>query len=125
MWKILIVEDSPTNMLLAVDILEMAGHVPLQAVNAEQGLRLARAEHPDLILLDMQLPDMNGFEVAQILKSDPATHDIPVIALTAFAMVGDKQRTLDAGCDAYIEKPIRYKTFLSETEAVMAARKTH
>jgi two-component system cell cycle response regulator DivK len=118
MWRILIIEDSPTNMMLTVEILTNAGHATLQAVNGGQGIQLARQEHPDVILLDMQLPDMNGLEVASIMKAEPGTRDIPVIALTAFAMHGDRERMLQAGCDGYIEKPIRYKTFLEEIDAV-------
>ena len=118
MWRILIIEDSPTNMLLTVEILTSAGHTALQAVNAAEGIVLARREHPDIILLDMQLPDMSGLEVAGILKAEEPTRSIPLIALTAFAMRGDRERMLEAGCDGYIEKPIRYMTFLDEIEAV-------
>lgn len=119
MWRILIIEDSPANMMLTADILETAGHQALQAKDANEGIKLARAEHPDTILLDMQLPDINGFEVTHILKSESDTKDIPLIALTACAMSGDKERMLAAGCDGYIEKPIRYKAFLAEIEEIM------
>jgi two-component system cell cycle response regulator DivK len=122
MWRILIIEDSPTNMMLTVEILTSAGHATLQAVNAAEGIARARREHPDIILLDMQLPDMSGLEVAGILKADPSTSAIPLIALTAFAMRGDRERMLEAGCDGYIEKPIRYKTFLEEIDAVTRRR---
>jgi two-component system cell cycle response regulator DivK len=115
----LIVEDSPTNMMLAVEVLASAGHIPLEAVTASAGIDLAHREHPDAILMDIQLPDMDGIEATRILKADPATRDIPIIAFTAFAMKGDEQRMLDAGCDGYIAKPIRYKEFLASMEAVV------
>lgn len=119
MWRILIVEDSPTNMMLTVAIIENAGHTAIQAVDGKQGIEMARAEHPDVILLDMQLPDISGIEVARTLKAESGTRDIPLIALTALAMSGDKERVLASGCDGYIEKPIRYKLFLAEMAAVV------
>lgn len=119
MWRILIIEDSPTNMLLTVEILSSAGHIPLEATTAADGIDLARREHPDAILMDIHLPDMNGIEATHILKTDPQTQDIPVIALTALAMKGDDQRMLEAGCDGYIAKPIHYKEFLATMTAVV------
>lgn len=119
MWRILIVEDSRTNMLLAVEVLASAGHIPLEAVTATAGIDIARREHPDAILMDIQLPGMNGIEATQILKADPATRNIPIIALTALAMKGDEQRMLEAGFDGYIAKPIHYKEFLAELEATV------
>lgn len=118
MSRILIVEDSPTNMMLAVAVLESAGHTLFQAGRAGEAIEIARREHPDIILMDIGLPDMDGMEATRILKAEPATQDIPVIALTAFAMKGDKERILGAGCDGYIEKPIRYKEFLAAVDAV-------
>ena len=103
-------------MLLSVDLLEHAGHVVLQAVRADLGLEIAARELPDLILMDIQLPDMDGMSATRILKADPKTRDIPVIALTASAMKGDRERILEAGCDGYIEKPIRYKAFLEQVD---------
>jgi len=116
MARILVVEDSPTNMMLSVDLLEHAGHTVLQAVRADLGLEMAARELPDLILMDIQLPDMDGMSATRILKADPKTSHIPVIALTASAMKGDRERILEAGCDGYIEKPIRYKTFLEQVD---------
>lgn len=113
MWRILIVEDSATNMLLTTEILSSAGHTPLEATTATAGIDMARREHPDAILMDIHLPDMNGIEATRILKADPQTQDIPIIALTALAMKGDDQRMLEAGCDGYIAKPIHYKEFLA------------
>jgi two-component system, cell cycle response regulator DivK len=111
MAKILVVEDNPTNMKLAITLLEAAGHSVLTATDAEAGLAMARAERPDLILMDIQLPGMDGLEATVQLKGDEATRGIPVIALTALAMKGDEERIRAAGCDGYIAKPMRYKEF--------------
>lgn len=118
MARILIIEDSPTNMMLSVDVLENAGHTTFQANRAGAGIEIALREPLDLILMDIQLPDMDGMEATGILKTDPKTQGIPIIALTAFAMKGDRERILKAGCDGYIEKPIRYLDFLAEVEAI-------
>ena len=117
MAKFLIVEDNPANMTLAVFLLESAGHTVINATDAEAGLTLARDQHPDLILMDIQLPGMDGLEATSLLKRDAATRAIPVIALTALAMKGDEERIRAAGCDGYIAKPLAYKDFL----AVVAA----
>ena len=109
MAKVLVVEDNPANMKLTSLLLKGAGHHVLPAVDAETGLRLALAEQPDLILMDIQLPGMDGLAATAILKQDPATASIPVIALSALAMKADKERSQTAGCDAYIVKPLRYK----------------
>lgn len=122
MTRILVVEDSRTNMELAVLVLEAGGHSVLQAVDAATGIALARSECPDLILMDVQLPVMSGLEATAILKADPATRDIPIIALTALAMSGDRERIIAAGCDGYLEKPIRYKTLLAEVEVISSAK---
>jgi two-component system cell cycle response regulator DivK len=121
MAKILVVEDNADNMKLAVFLLESAGHTVLSATDAEVGLTLARAERPNLILMDIQLPGMDGLEAAVLLKRDNATRAIPVIALTALAMKGDEQRILEAGCDGYIAKPLRYGEFLTAVAARLAA----
>lgn len=113
MPTVLLVEDNPANMTLAVFLLESAGHRVLSATDAEAGLTLARAEQPDLILMDMQLPGMDGLEATMLLKQDESTRAIPVIALTALAMKGDEERIRAAGCDGYIGKPMRYKEFLA------------
>ena len=111
--KILIVEDNPTNMKLATFLLQSAGHTALPAMDAETGLTIARLEKPDLILLDIQLPGMDGLEAVALLKADEATRAIPVIALTALAMKGDEERIRAAGCDGYIAKPLNYREFLA------------
>src|SRR6186997_2612126 len=113
MATILIVEDNPTNMTLAVYVLESAGHVVLTATDAEAGLTLARSALPNLILMDIQLPGMDGLEATGHLKADVTTKAIPVIALTALAMKGDEERIRAAGCDGYIAKPMNYKDFLA------------
>lgn len=120
MSKVLVVEDNAANMTLAVFLLESVGHTVLSAMSAEVGLTMARDGKPDLILMDIQLPGMDGLEATGLLKADPATAQIPVIALTALAMKGDEERIRSAGCNGYISKPIRYKEFLASiTEALI------
>ena len=111
MAKILVVEDNPANMTLAIFLLESAGYTVLTARDAEAGLTVARDEQPDLILMDMQLPGMDGLTATMLLKQDEATRAIPVIALTALAMKGDEERIRAAGCSAYIAKPLAYQDF--------------
>ncbi len=113
MAKVLLIEDNATNMELAMFLLQSAGHTVLSATDAEAGLMLARDEQPELILMDIQLPGMDGLEATALLKRDQATYDIPVIALTALAMKGDEERIRAAGCDGYIAKPMRYQDFLA------------
>ena len=115
--SILIVEDNPANMKLAIFVLEQAGYRVLSAVDAELGLTLAREQHPDLIMMDVQLPGMDGLAATALLKQDETTRSIPVIALTALAMKGDEARIRDAGCDAYIAKPMRYQEVLATVAA--------
>ena len=117
MAKILIVEDNPANMKLAVFLVQTAGHTVLSATDAEAGLTLARDELPDLILMDIQLPGMDGLEAIGQLKRDDATRVIPVIALTALAMKGDEERIRAAGCDGYIAKPMGIQEFLATIAA--------
>jgi two-component system, cell cycle response regulator DivK len=117
MATVLIVEDNAANMTLAVFLLQSAGHTVLSARDAEAGLTLARDEQPNLILMDIQLPGMDGLEAIAVLKQDDATRAIPVIALTALAMKGDEERIRAAGCDGYIAKPLAYKEFLAVISA--------
>jgi len=121
MAKILIVEDNPANMKLATFLLQSAGHTVFSAMDAEAGLTMARGEQPDLILMDIQLPGMDGLEATALLKRDDATRDIPVIALTALAMKGDEERIRAAGCDGYIAKPLAYRDFLAIISAQLVA----
>ena len=120
MARILIIEDNPANLKLALLLLENAGHVPLCAIDAESGLALARSDPPDLILMDIQLPGMDGLTATMQLKADPATAAIPVIALTALAMQEDREKSLQAGCDAYIAKPLRYRELYAAIASLLA-----
>lgn len=120
MAHVLVVEDHPANMKLAVFLLENACHQVTQATDAEEGIRLARALRPDLILMDIQLPGMDGLTATHLLKTDVATQGIKIVALTALAMGGDREKILAAGCDAYIAKPLRYKDFLQVVDAMVA-----
>ncbi len=118
--KILIVEDNPANMKLASSLLKKNGYETFEAFDADTGISIAKEQSPDLILMDIQLPGMDGLTATGILKKDPATKSIPIIALTAFAMKGDEEKMLAAGCDGYIPKPIRYKEFLATVDSFLA-----
>jgi len=122
MAVILVVEDNAANLKLAAFLLESAGHTVISATNAEMGVTLARGEQPALILMDIQLPGMDGLEATGLLKADAATRDIPVIALTALAMKGDEERIRAAGCDGYIAKPLSYKAFLATVSSHLESR---
>ena len=121
MGKVLIIEDNSANLALAKFLLESVGHTVVAAVDAETGVASARAELPDLILMDMQLPGMDGLQATALLKASADTRAIPVIALTALAMNGDEERIRAVGCDGYIAKPIAYKEFLASIAARVAA----
>src|SRR5437763_6736531 len=121
MAKVLVVEDNPANMTLAVFLLQSVGHTVLSALDAEAGLSVARAEQPDLILMDIQLPGMDGLEATALLKRDATTRAIPVIALTALAMKGDEERIRAAGCDGYVAKPLAYRDFLATVATQLAS----
>jgi CheY-like chemotaxis protein len=108
---VLIVEDDPLNMELVRDLIQVQGHDTIEAGNGKQGIELAMEKNPQLILMDIQLPLMDGIEATKNLKADPKTENIPIIALTAFAMKGDKETILEAGFDGYIAKPIDIKFF--------------
>src|SRR4051812_9603048 len=122
MARILIIEDNAANMKLASMLLAKAGHSVLSAMDAEAGLAVARSERPELILMDIQLPGMDGLAATQLLKADPATAAIPVIALTAMAMKEDQEKTRVAGCDAYIAKPLRYLELYAAIDALLVKR---
>ena len=119
--KILIVEDNELSMKLVNDLLEFRGYEIFQATLGGDALRIVREEHPDLVLLNLQLPDMSGLEVARTLKADAATQAIPVVAVTAFAMRGDEEKAREAGCDGYVTKPIRIQAFLQTVETFLAS----
>jgi two-component system cell cycle response regulator DivK len=109
---VMIVEDNELNMKLFHDLLDAHGYRTLQTRTGMEALKLARQERPDLILMDIQLPEVSGLEVTKWLKDDETLCDIPVIAVTAFAMKGDEERIRRGGCEAYISKPISIATFL-------------
>ncbi len=109
---VLIVEDNELNMKLFHDLLEAHGYRTLQTRDGMEALALARDHRPDLILMDIQLPEVSGLEVTKWLKDDDGLRDIPVVAVTAFAMKGDEERIREGGCEAYISKPISVSTFL-------------
>ena len=113
---VLVVEDNDINMKLFHDVLEAHGYNVLQAKDGMEGWRMAREQRPDLILMDIQLPDVSGLEVTKRLKADETLKSIPVIAVTAFAMDGDAEKYLKGGCDAYIAKPISVASFLQTVE---------
>jgi two-component system, cell cycle response regulator DivK len=121
MARILVVEDNASNMQLVTFVLESGGHTVLASADAETGLTRARAEQPDLILMDIQLPGMDGLQATGLLKNDPATRTIPVVALTALAMKGDAERILAAGCDGYIAKPMAYQVLLDAVASFLPA----
>ena len=119
MADILIIEDNEANMRLARLLLTNAGHSVRWAADAESGLTLAREHQPALILMDIQLPGMDGLAATALLKQDPLTALIPVIALTAMAMKEDREKTRLAGCDAYVIKPLRYKELYQVIDALL------
>lgn len=116
MTTVLVIEDNPLNMKLAIFLLENAKYETIQAFTAEDGLTIARERLPDLILMDVQLPGMDGLSATRILKSEEPTSGIKIIAMTACAMIGDREKIADAGCDAYIGKPI----FIQEFQKIVA-----
>ena len=111
---ILIVEDNLTNLKLVKMVLIKAAYTVHTTMDAEEAQTVLVDLHPALILMDIQLPGMDGLTLTRLLKQNPATHDIPIVALTAYAMQGDKQKALDAGCDGYISKPINTRTFMEK-----------
>ncbi len=114
--KILLIEDNPQNRYLASFLLEKRGHEVVHAETGPDGLNKAAEIAPDLILLDIQLPGMDGHAVAGRLKSDPDLKAIPIVAVTSYAMTGDRERCIAAGAEGYIEKPIDPETFVDEVE---------
>jgi len=109
---VLVIEDNEMNMKLVRSLLQIGKYSVLEAVDAENGIQLAREHHPDLILMDIQLPGMDGLTATREIKNDPAVKDISVVALTSYAMQGDEEKARDAGCTGYIAKPIDTRSFL-------------
>ena len=125
MARVLVIEDNAANMKLACLLLRGANHAVLCATDAETGLTLARTSQPDLILMDIQLPGMDGLAATALLKNDPLTAAIPVIALTALAMKEDEEKTKLAGCDAYIAKPLRYPELYAAIDRLLLNAQPH
>jgi CheY-like chemotaxis protein len=119
--RILVVEDNPLNLELVADLLEVADFMVCRADTAEEGLRAARELSPDLILMDVSLPGLDGLAATRALRADPATRRLTIIALTAHAMKGDEGLALGAGCDGYLTKPIDTRTFAAKVAAFVAA----
>jgi len=117
---ILIIEDNEMNLKLFRDVLRAVGYTTLEATDGKEGIDLATREKPDLILMDIQLPVMDGLEVTRLLKADDRTKEIPIIALTSHAMLGDEKRMCEAGCDGYISKPIDLGLFRAAIEKHLA-----
>ena len=113
---ILLIEDNEQNLYLATFLLEQNGFKVVPARSGPEGIELAGRIQPALIILDIQLPQMDGYAVARELRQNPALKDVPIVAVTSYAMVGDRERALEAGCNGYIEKPINPDTFGNEIE---------
>jgi CheY-like chemotaxis protein len=122
---ILVVEDNDNNRMLVRDVLHASGYRVVEAETAEDGLRMAAEQPPALILMDIQLPGMSGIEALQRLRADPATHAIPVIAVTASAMTQDRRQILAAGFDGYQPKPISVKGLLQTVREMLSSRSPH
>lgn len=125
MAEILVIEDNPANMKLTTLLLMAAGHTVLCATDAEAGMATARTRRPALILMDIQLPGIDGLAATSILKDDPRTAGIPIIALTALAMRSDQERSRSAGCDAYIAKPLRYRELYDAIDGLLHSGSGH
>lgn len=123
MSLILIIEDNEKNLKLVRDVLQVKGYETIEATNAEDGVRLAAARAPDLVLMDIQLPGMNGIEARGVLRANPATSSIPVIAVTASVMQQDRNQITDAGFDGYVGKPINLKEFLESVRATLERKR--
>ena len=122
MAKILVVDDDARNLRLAVTVLEQAGHEVLSAEGGAEGVEAAHAHAPDLVLMDMQMPGMDGVSALRRLRAEPRTAALKVVALTALAMKGDRERLIKEGFDGYLEKPIRYKAFLVSVAALLQGK---
>ena len=120
--RILVVEDDSDNRGMVVKVLTVAGYGVLEAADGASAVTVARREHPNLIVMDLAMPGVDGWEASRRLKSDPATADIPIIALTAFAMRGDEERAREAGCDGYLSKPCRPQTIRDTVRRFLESR---
>lgn len=122
--KVLVIEDNEQNMYLVTFILEKSGYEVIQAQDGQEGIGLADQVKPDIILLDIQLPNMDGYAVAQEIKANPGLDGIPIIAVTSYAMAGDRERIIAAGCEGYIEKPIDPDTFMRQVKQFLPPSST-
>lgn len=120
MKRVLVVEDNPQNLKLARLVLSKAGFDVLEARDGEQGVRLAREQLPDLVLMDVQMPVLDGLSAIELLRADPVTAKLKIVVLSAMAMKGDRERILGAGCDAYLAKPFDYKELVATVTRVLA-----
>lgn len=120
--KILIVEDDPTSLKLTAEVVQSGGHVVMLATSADQAVYSVKAVRPDVILLDLRLPGIKGCAVASQFRGDPSTRDIPIIAITSYSQEYGREEAINAGCDAYLVKPINTRTLLQEIEDVVAAK---
>lgn len=121
---VLLIEDNEQNRYLTTFLLERHGYTVISAPDGMRGIELASKSTPDIILLDIQLPTMDGYAVAQALRQSERLHQVPIIAVTSYAMIGDREKTLSAGCNGYIEKPINPDTFVSEIEQYLTEQCT-
>jgi two-component system, cell cycle response regulator DivK len=123
MSLVLIVEDNEKNLKLVRDVLQVKGYETIDAGTAEDGLKLARERKPDLVLMDIQLPGMNGIDALKALRADPATAGMPVVAITASVMQQDRQQIVSAGFDGFIEKPVNLKNLLDTVQGALKGKK--
>lgn len=119
MAKILIVEDNEMNMRLFSDLLKSKGYSVLQCMDGKKALSIVQAEHPDLVLMDIQMPGISGLEVTALIRQSPDVADTKIVAVTAFAMKGDEQKIIDGGCNGYIAKPIAVQNFLETVDSFL------
>ncbi|RAI41564.1 response regulator [Rhodoplanes roseus] len=122
MSRILVIEDTEDNRRILRDLLTHAGFTLLEAGDGERGVALALAEKPDLILMDMQLPVIDGYEAARRIKADPAMQTTPIIAVTSYALSGDEEKTRAAGCDAYVAKPFSPRLLLAKVKELLGSK---
>jgi CheY-like chemotaxis protein len=123
--RVLVVEDNPANLSLMEYLLRAFGYTVLTATDGAEGIELARREIPDVILMDLQMPKLTGFEAASRLKADPVLSSVPIVAVTAFAMVGDRDKILAHGFNGYIAKPIAPETFGDQVQAFVPTGRTN
>jgi CheY-like chemotaxis protein len=121
--KVLVIEDNEQNLYLVTFLLQSHGYDVIAARNGAEGIASAKSGKPDLILLDIQLPLMDGYTVAKALRDNPGLIETPIIAVTSYAMTGDREKALLAGCNGYIEKPINPDTFMSQIEELLSLKK--